>query len=251
MDYAFDISPDGKRLVFTSTRTGRQGIWRADRDGANQILLAAGELGEVGSPRWSPDGRWIVYDVGLAGATGIHAVSADGGTPRQITKTALKDTQPAVSPDGKWLYFTSKETGRVEIWRQPWTGGTRTQITHGGGGHEMPSPDGKWLYYTRQGSLWRVPSEGGQETKLLDGIPAGYATVAGDSVFYLGREGERSSVFEYHPLTGQSQVVYRSPFPFEPTYPVSAIGVSLATREVFVTHRVRLESDLVLVDNFR
>jgi serine/threonine protein kinase len=248
MDYGFDVSPDGKRLVFTSTRSGKQGIWRADRDGANQILLTTTEHGPVGSPRWSPDGRWIVYDVGQAGA---HAVSADGGTPRQITTTALRDTRPSVSPDGKWLYFTSKETGRVEIWRQPWTGGTRTQVTHGGGTHGMPSADGKWLYYSRDGALWRVPAEGGQETKLLAGIPAGYATVAGDSVFYLGHEGERSAIFEYHPSTGQSQIVYRSQFAFEPTYTVSAIGVSLATQEVFVTHRVRLESDLVLVDNFR
>jgi WD40 repeat protein len=194
MDYAFDISPDGKRLVFTSTRTGKEGIWRADRDGTNQILLVTTERGSVGSPRWSPDGKWIVYDGGVAGASGIHAVSADGGTTRQITTTTLKDTRPAVSPDGKWVYFGSGETGRSEMWRQPWTGGTRTQITHGGGDHGMPSQDGKWLYYTRDGALWRVPAEGGQETKLLDGIPRGYATVAGDSVFYLGREGNRSSV---------------------------------------------------------
>jgi serine/threonine protein kinase len=251
MDYMFDVSPDGKRLVFTSTRTGKQGIWRADRDGANQILLATTERGSVGSPRWSPDGKWIVYDVGLAGAPGIHKVSADGGTPTQITTAALRDSRPSVSPDGKWLYFTSKETGRVEIWRQPWTGGTRTQITHGGGTHGMPSPNGKWLYYSRDGALWRVATEGGPETRMLADIPAGYATVAGDSVFYLRREGERSSVVEYNPSTGHSQVVYRSPLAFEPTYPVSAIGVSLATREVFVTHRVRLESDLVLIDNFR
>ena len=250
MDFSFDVSPDGKRVVFTSTRTGKPGIWRADRDGTNQILLVTTERGSVGSPRWLPDAKWIVYDV-AAGAYGIYAVSADGGTPRQITTTTLKDTRPAVSPDGKWLYFTSKESGRSGIWRQPWTGGTRNRITHGGGDHGMPSQDGKWIYYSRDGALWRVAPEGGQETKLLDGIPRGYATVAGDSVFYLGREGERASVFEYHPSTGQSQVVYRSPFVFEPFYPNSAIGVSLATREVFVTHRVRLESDLVLVDNFR
>ena len=149
MDYALDVSPDGKRLVFGSTRDGRPGIWRADRDGANQILLASDEHGMVGSPRWTPDGKWIVYDMSLAGASGIYTVSADGGAPKRVTTTAFKDTRPSVSPDGKWVYFASKASGRDEIWRQPWTGGTRTQLTHNGGTHGMPSPDGRWLYYSR------------------------------------------------------------------------------------------------------
>ena len=251
LDFALDVSPDGKRLIFGSTRNGRSGIWRAQRDGTNQILLASSELGPVGSPRWSPDGKWGVFDGGLNGASNIYAVSADGGTPKRLTSTAADESRPSVSPDGKWVYFNSSASGHSDIWRQPWDGGTQSQVTRGGGADATPSADGKWVYYGKAGGLWRVPPEGGRETKILDEITRGYWTLAGDRVYYLRLEGQRSSVVEYQPSSGQSRVAYRFPFALDPVYTVSAIGVSLATREVFVQHRARLESDLALVENFR
>ena len=54
MDMAIDVSPDGGHIVFVSARTGNTAIWRADRNGANQILLAALPGEAVGSPRWNP-----------------------------------------------------------------------------------------------------------------------------------------------------------------------------------------------------
>jgi hypothetical protein len=107
------------------------------------------------------------------------------------------------------------------------------------------------LYFNRSTSLWRVPTDGGPEARILDDIKAGYWTLAGEFVYYLHRDGERSSVVELEPSSGRSRVVYRFPFTLEPAYPVSAIGVSLTTKEVFVVHRVRFESDLVLVENFQ
>ena len=251
LDFALDLSPDGKRLIFVSTRNGRSGIWRAERDGTNQILLASSEHGPVGSPRWSPDGKWGVFDGGREGASHIYAVSADGGNPKQLTSTALAESRPSVSPDGKWIYFASQASGQSDIWRQPWDGGTQSQVTRGGGNNALPSADGKWVYYTRAGGLWRVPPAGGMEAKILDDVRSNWFTLAGDRVYYFRTEGTGLSVAEYEPSSGQSRIAYRFPFNLDPYYAVSAIAVSLATREVFVQHRVRLESDLVLVENFR
>src|ERR1019366_5364699 len=179
------------------------------------------------------------------------SVSANGGQPKQVTSRTSADFRPSVSPDGKWVYFSSSASGRADIWRQPWDGGTPTQVIRDGGEHAIPSADGNWVYYSRAGGLWRVPLAGGAETKILDGVRQGYWTTAGDRVYYLRAGGERSTVVEYEPSSGQSRIVYRFPFAVDPVYPTSAIAVSLATREVFLVHRVRLESDLVLVENFR
>lgn len=54
------FSPDGKRIVFTSNRSGSGEIWVCDSDGSNFLQVTA--IGGAGTPRWSPDSRNIVFD---------------------------------------------------------------------------------------------------------------------------------------------------------------------------------------------
>src|SRR5258706_551880 len=53
------VTPDGRYIVFCSTRSGRQNVWRIDFDGGNPTRLTSGE-GE-GTPYVSPDGHWLYY----------------------------------------------------------------------------------------------------------------------------------------------------------------------------------------------
>ena len=57
-------SPDGRKLVFMSNRSGETEIWTAGADGGNLMpLTAMGTLGTfAGTPRWSPDGLEIAFD---------------------------------------------------------------------------------------------------------------------------------------------------------------------------------------------
>jgi Tol biopolymer transport system component len=55
-----DLSPDGSRLTFASTRSGASEIWLADLDGSNAVQLTS--LHAIsGAPRWSPEGEQIVF----------------------------------------------------------------------------------------------------------------------------------------------------------------------------------------------
>jgi Tol biopolymer transport system component len=59
-----DYSPDGKRIVFSSNRSGAREIWVADITGENALALTQFGGPVPGSARWSPDGRDVVFDAG-------------------------------------------------------------------------------------------------------------------------------------------------------------------------------------------
>src|SRR2546422_6537024 len=70
-------SPDGKRIVFASRRSGSFEIFVCDSDGSNprQLTNSGGPL--TGTPRWSPDGRQIVFASWLEGNAAICVIGAD------------------------------------------------------------------------------------------------------------------------------------------------------------------------------
>ena len=74
-------SPDGTRLVFSSTRSGHRNIWWARADLVEPIFLTKEASIDEG-PVYSPDGTQVAFVSDRGGRRGIWAVSADGGTPR-------------------------------------------------------------------------------------------------------------------------------------------------------------------------
>ena len=53
-------SPDGKRIVFLSDRSGAENIWLMDPDGTKSKALTKGTNNLYASPEWTPDGNYIV-----------------------------------------------------------------------------------------------------------------------------------------------------------------------------------------------
>ena len=96
-----------------------------------------------------------------------------------------------------------------------------------------------------------MPLPGAMSTRTLPTAPNWTLPTTAYATLDLRRDGERSSVVEYEPSSGRSRVAY--PVPLHPGTRLPAIGHrSLASdRNVFVEHRVRLESALVLVENFQ
>jgi Tol biopolymer transport system component len=77
----------------------------------------------------------------------------------------------------------------------PAAGGAAPQITRHGGFEGFESPDGKWFYYTKDrgiAGLWRVGTEGGEETPVAELADAGYWrswSVTQNGICYVGRAG--------------------------------------------------------------
>src|SRR5262249_52443369 len=112
-----NVRPTGSGL--RSHRTvpdlARSGVCDADGPNAVQVTRFSGPM--TGTPRWSPDGRRIVFDARPGGNTNIYGVGADGLAARRLTHQPGEDARPAWSADGRWIYFSSDRSGSQQIWR--------------------------------------------------------------------------------------------------------------------------------------
>lgn len=115
-----DVSPDGKRLAYTSWLTVMpyrggvsvvQQLWLLDlaRGRAGQLLLSnASDI----HPRWSPDGTRLAFSSNRTGRYEIWTVAADGSDLRKVTDGPGEKTWPAWAPDASRLLFTHTQQGR-------------------------------------------------------------------------------------------------------------------------------------------
>ena len=255
-------SPDGKHIVFQSTRTGYHEIWRADADGSNPIQLTHFAKNLTGTPRWSPDSKWISFDSRPAGHSHVFIINAEGGQPRQVTQGNSENGVASWSPNGKWIYFASNRRGTWEVWKITPEGSSPTQITHHGGFTALPSPDGKFLYYAKGRDvpgLWRVsidggPGDGSEETKLFDGPPVGgwgYFAVTADGIYYPDVSTPGKAGLYFYSFATQASTLAWSVDHEEPDNGAPALGISPDGHTLTICLLDQPLVYIMLVDNFR
>lgn len=176
-EFAPDFSPDGRQIVFESSRSGWSELWVADRDGSHPRQLT--ELtGSVASfPRWSPDGTRVVFHSRQkihASLYVVDVVDIQTGRSRELRYDAVDDFMPSWSHDGKWIYFASQRTQYSRIWKVAAEGGRAIQLTRNGGYAPLESTEGKFIFYTKpDNGIWRKPVFGGEEQQIVADLVAG------------------------------------------------------------------------------
>jgi Tol biopolymer transport system component len=98
-----DCSPDGKRIV--ANDIGGQ-IFTINIDGTNQTPILTS--GKSISPRWSPDGKQIVYVSG-EGSNQIYIMNADGSGQTQLTSTGEDNIIPVWTIEGQIAFYAQAE----------------------------------------------------------------------------------------------------------------------------------------------
>jgi len=111
------FSPDGTHLVLSrggpDLERARLGLWIIATVGGDERRIAGPDI-ETDEPRWSPDGRWVLFTGSQPGGdTDIWIVGADGGAPQRLLhhKPGTRAWWANWSPDGSTILFSYYEAG--------------------------------------------------------------------------------------------------------------------------------------------
>lgn len=175
--YLLSLSPDGRRLAFTSTREPCIGVWAMNVDGSALRNLTAGASSDVGCnrmPRWSPDGSKIAFSTTRDGTYSVYVMNADGSNPVNVYSPVDGQNWPySWSPDGRvvLLRYVSGVLPEASIVNSD---GTGRQPLFGRTGDRSPawSPDGSKVAFIRDAggsaSVWVMNSDGSNLRRLTD-----------------------------------------------------------------------------------
>jgi eukaryotic-like serine/threonine-protein kinase len=256
-DFSQQFSPDGEKIVFISARTGSEEVWVCQRDGSQLVQLTHFDGSSIGSPRWSPDGRWIAFD---AGSTGNHpevyVISAAGGAPRNFTNAASFDVMPSWSSDGRWVYFNSNRSGTREIWKLPIEGGEAVQVTHSGAFEAWEAPDGKQLYFTKGRGvygIWSMPVAGGTEAPVPELSRAGYWRSWGvlkEGLYFISKEAAPRQTIRFFSFATR-RITPLLEVEKEPLWWGNGLSLSPDGRHLLYAQMDHSVNDILLVENFR
>lgn len=101
---ALNFSRDGQWIAYTTYPDAT--LWRSKTDGGQKLQLSF--LPSVAHhPRWSPDGKWVVFTARIPGNHwGLYLVSAEGGNQQALSPSDETDVDPGWSPDGNTVIFS-------------------------------------------------------------------------------------------------------------------------------------------------
>ena len=101
------FSPDGRQLLYTAQRQGRDVLFVLDVRRRSVITRLDTGLDQMINPSWSPDGKRIVFGGSAGGFSNLYMIDADGRNLRQLSKDSYGALMPAWSPDGRRVAFVS------------------------------------------------------------------------------------------------------------------------------------------------
>jgi len=159
---AYDVhprySPDGKKILFISDRSGADNVWYLDLEKKDTIQVTKDENQYFPSACWTPDGEYIVYAKGRRYIK-LYMASRKRGVGVQLIDAPanLKTIDPAVSPDGRYIYFSRRNSAwnynavlpqyQMGVYDRENAKVNTITSRYGSGFTPVLSKDGKWLVY--------------------------------------------------------------------------------------------------------
>ncbi len=109
-----NVSPDGKWAVFASSEItdsknnkSVSRLWLVPTNGSATPRQLTNPTAKDNNPKWSPDGRWILFESTRSGSSQIWVINPYGGEAKQLTKISTDASTATWSPDGRHIAFVS------------------------------------------------------------------------------------------------------------------------------------------------
>jgi len=189
--------PGGRRLLFTSARSGAFNLYWQAADGIGAVeRLTEGTTAQF-PHAMTPDGSHVIIKEINRQEDLMLLPLEPPRRPQPLIQTMFAERNAEIAPDGRWLAYESNESGREEVYVRPFpdVGGGRWQVSTGGGRMALWSRDGQELFYASpEGALMGVrvdagPSwRGSTPAKILDGP---YVSGRLGRTYDISRDGRR------------------------------------------------------------
>ena len=165
-DFQPTWSPDGKTIVFFSSRDGKADtdIWSLDVATGELTALAQGRSIDL-NPFFSPDGKRIVFQSDSSGRLELWTMNADGSQLRQLTTVGAMGHFIRWLPDG-YIYFRSPSS--TKLLRVAASGGEPQPTLGDAGSHGSFSPDGSRFIDVRGHKAVWLSTLDGQAKKIFE-----------------------------------------------------------------------------------
>ncbi len=161
------LEPMHGRMLFASERSGNFDIWEMDLSAPEKLTRLTDNRAADVEPRWSHDGKHIVFSSGRDDPNGINEIytmNSDGSDQKRLVAWPNSYEWGAVySTDDKWIAFTTTKDGKYEIYLVPADGSAAPlNLTQNDFLDSYPdwSPDGRWLAFVsdRSGNydIWKM-----------------------------------------------------------------------------------------------
>ena len=225
------------RIAYVQKQGKRFELRVADADGQNPRTVVR-SVEPVISPRFSPDGKRVVYVSFEDKKPVVYVQSLQDGGRRKVAAFKGSNSAPAWAPDGKRLAVVLTRDEASQIYLINADGSGLTRLTRGGNLDTEPvfSPDGQTLYFTsdRGGSaqIYQMPAGGGESRRVsFSGSYNVSPAVSPDGRYlaYISRDEGRFRVVLHELASGQVRVLTDTARDESPSFAPNGQAVLYAT----------------------
>ncbi|HZC23632.1 MAG TPA: hypothetical protein VE866_09860, partial [Candidatus Binatia bacterium] len=247
-----DISKDGKTIVFSETgeaAAGNDSVFLRKMDGSPAVRLGDGGFGFL-----SPDGQWVLSEVGSPAR--LVLLPTGIGEPRQLTDDKLDHNFAIWLPDSKSIVFVATEPGHARrTYLVDIQGGTPRALTPEGMFGALIMPDGKHLLAVDpKHQLWLYPIAGGDPQNLNITLGSNEYVIAhtpdGKGIL-VASPGLPLKIERLDFATGRRQL-WKEIVPADPAGVQNVVSIRFsADQKAYAYTVMRVLSDLFVVDGLK